>query len=43
MTSLQRKFPDNTTFTVRYTAADGTLKALHSRADFAVGPHAGIP
>ena len=34
MTSLQRKFPDNTAFTVRYTAEDGTLKPLNSRVDF---------
>ena len=35
MTSLQRKFPDNSAFTVRYTAEDGSLKPLNSRNDFA--------
>ena len=35
MTSLQKKFPDNSAFTVRYTAEDGSLRPLNTRADFA--------
>ena len=35
MTTLQRKFPDQSAFTVRYTDADGASKPLNSRADFA--------
>ena len=35
MTTLQRKFPDQSAFTVRFTDADGASKPLNSRADFA--------
>ena len=35
MTALQRKFPDLSAFTVRYTDASGTLQPLNGRADFA--------
>ena len=35
MTALQKKFPDTSAFTVRYSAPDGTLKNVNSRHDFA--------
>ena len=35
MTTLQRKFPDTSAFSVRFTDADGASKPLNSRADFA--------
>ena len=35
MTTLQRKFPDQSAFTVRFTDADGNSKPLNARADFA--------
>ena len=35
MTALQKKFPDTSAFTVRYSAPDGSLKNVNSRHDFA--------
>lgn len=35
MSALQKKFPDASAFTVRYSAPDGTLKPISSRHDFA--------
>ena len=35
MSALQKKFPDVSAFTVRYSAPDGTLKPVSSRHDFA--------
>ena len=35
MTALQKKFPDISAFTVRYSAPDGSLKNVNSRHDFA--------
>lgn len=35
MTTLQRKFPDTSAFSVRFTDAEGASKPLNSRADFA--------
>ena len=46
MTTLQRKFPDQSAFTVRFTDADGNSKPLNARADFAeavVAANTGCP